>query len=212
MFTGIIEELGGVKALRRDAGAARLTISASAVLDGTIVGDSICVNGVCLTVIDLNKNVFSADIAVETLKVTNLGELRIGDKVNLERALRLSARIGGHLVNGHIDSIGHIRGKREEGNGWRISIDAPESILRYIIKKGSIAIDGISLTVADVDKTGFSIAMIPHTGKLTTLGFKSAGATVNLEVDIIGKYVERLLSGRLESGVSLDLLKRNEFI
>jgi len=212
MFTGIIEELGGVKALRRDAGAARLTISASAVLDGTIVGDSICVNGVCLTVIDLNKNVFSADIAVETLKVTNLGELRIGDKVNLERALRLSARIGGHLVSGHIDSIGHIRGKREEGNGWRISIDAPESILRYIIKKGSIAIDGISLTVADVDKTGFSIAMIPHTGKLTTLGFKSAGATVNLEVDIIGKYVERLLSGRLESGVSLDLLKRNEFI
>jgi riboflavin synthase len=212
MFTGIIEELGGVKALRRDAGAARLTISASAVLDGTIVGDSICVNGVCLTVIDLNKNVFSADIAVETLKVTNLGELRIGDKVNLERALRLSARIGGHLVSGHIDSIGHIRGKREEGNGWRISIDAPESILRYIIKKGSIAIDGISLTVADVDKRGFSIAMIPHTGKLTTLGFKSAGATVNLEVDIIGKYVERLLSGRLESGVRLDLLKRNEFI
>ncbi|HYA87552.1 MAG TPA: riboflavin synthase [Nitrospirota bacterium] len=212
MFTGIIEELGGVKTLKRDAGTARLTISAATVLDGTVLGDSICVNGVCLTVIDLSKNAFSADVAVETLNVTNLGDLRIGAKVNLERALQLSARIGGHLVSGHVDSVGRIRNKREEGNGWRISIDAPEAVLRYVIKKGSIAIDGISLTVADVDKSGFSIAMIPHTAKLTTLGFKSAGESVNLEADIIGKYVERLLSGRVEGGVSLELLKRNKFI
>lgn len=211
MFTGIIEELGGVKALRRDAGAGRLTISASAVLDGTVLGDSICVNGVCLTVVDLGKNEFSADVAVETFNVTNLGDLKIGTKVNLERALQLSARIGGHLVSGHVDSVGRIRNKREEGNGWRIFIDAPETVLRYVIKKGSIAIDGISLTVADVDKTGFSVAMIPHTAMLTTLGFKSASNSVNLEADIIGKYVERLLSGRVEGGVSLELLQKNGF-
>ncbi len=212
MFTGIVEELGSVKALRRDAGAARLTVSASTVLAGTVLGDSICVNGVCLTVVDLGKNDFSADVAVETLNVTNLGDLKIGVKVNLERALQLSARIGGHLVSGHVDSAGRIRSKREEGNGWRIVIEAPENVLRYVIKKGSIAIDGISLTVADLDKTGFSIAMIPHTAMLTTLGFKSAGESVNLEVDIIGKYVERLLSGRVEGGVSLELLMKNGFM
>ena len=138
MFTGIVEEMGSVKALRRDAGAARLTISASTALGGTILGDSICVNGVCLTVVEMHKTDFSADVAVETLKVTNLGELKIGAKVNLERALQLSARIGGHLVSGHVDGVGRIRGKREEGNGWRIFIDAPEAVLRYIIKKGSI--------------------------------------------------------------------------
>lgn len=211
MFTGIIEEMGSVKALRREAGAARLTISASTVLDGTALGDSICVNGVCLTVVDMSGSEFSADVAVETLRVTNLGELRIGARVNLERALQLSARIGGHLVSGHVDAVGRIREKREEGSGWRIFIDAPEGILRYVIKKGSIAIDGISLTVADLDKNGFSVAMIPHTAKLTTLGFKSAGDGINLEVDIIGKYVERLLQGRVENGVSLDLLRKTGF-
>jgi len=211
VFTGIVEEMGNVKALPRDAGAARITISASAVLDNTALGDSISVNGVCLTVVHIGKNEFSADVAVETLKVTNLGDLKIGTKVNLERALQLSARIGGHLVSGHVDAVGRIREKREEGNGWRIFIDAPETLLKYVIKKGSIAIDGISLTVADVDKTGFSIAMIPHTAKLTTLGFKSTGDSVNLEGDLIGKYVERLLSGRMESGVNLELLKKTGF-
>ena len=211
MFTGIIEELGTVKALRREAGAARLTLSAAKVLDGTALGDSICVNGVCLTVVEMNSTAFSADVAVETLRVTNLGDLQAGKKVNLERALQLSARIGGHLVTGHVDSVGRVREKREEGNGWRIFIDAPASVLRYVIKKGSIAIDGISLTVADVDNAGFAIAMIPHTAKLTTLGFKTAGDSVNLESDIIGKYVERLLAGRMEGGVSLDALKKSGF-
>ena len=211
MFTGIIEEMGAVRTLRQEGGAARLTVSASAVLEGTALGDSISVNGVCLTVVDKKADAFSADVAVETLKVTNLGELRTGSRVNLERALQLSARIGGHLVSGHVDAVGRIRAKRQEANGWRIAIDAPEQVLRTVIKKGSIAVDGISLTVADLDKTGFSIAMIPHTAKLTTLGFKSPGDTVNLENDIIGKYVERLLSGRMEQGVSLDLLKQNGF-
>jgi len=211
MFTGIIEEMGSVKALRREAGSAQLTIFASTVLDNTALGDSICVNGVCLTVVDIGRSEFSADIANETLKVTGLGELQGGQKVNLERALQLSARIGGHLVTGHVDAVGRIREKRQEGNSWRVFIEAPETALRYIIKKGSVAVDGISLTVADVDKTGFSIAMIPHTAKLTTLGFKSAGDSVNLETDIIGKYVERLLSGRVEGGLNLEFLKGHGF-
>jgi riboflavin synthase len=211
MFTGIIEEMGTVKALRREAGAARLSVSAATVLDGTVLVDSICVNGVCLTVVELGKSEFSADVAVETLRVTNLGELRTGARVNLERALQLSARIGGHLVSGHVDAAGRLREKRDEGNGWRIFFDAPDTVLRYVIKKGSIAIDGISLTVADVDRAGFSIAMIPHTARLTTLGFKAAGDSVNLESDIIGKYVERLLPGRAEGNVSLELLKKNGF-
>jgi riboflavin synthase len=211
MFTGIIEEMGTVKALRREAGAARLSLSAATVLDGTALGDSICVNGVCLTVVEMGRSGFSADVAVETLRVTNLGELKAGARVNLERALQLSARIGGHLVSGHVDAVGRLREKRDEGNGWRIFFDAPETVLRYVIKKGSIAIDGISLTVADLDRTGFSIAMIPHTARLTTLGFKTAGDSVNLEADIIGKYVERLFPGKEAGSVSLDLLRKNGF-
>ncbi len=211
MFTGIVEELGSVKALRRDAGAVRLTVSASTVLGGTVLGDSISVNGVCLTVVELGKSHFSADVALETLKVTNLGELTVGQQVNLERALQLSARIGGHLVSGHVDAVGRIRAKNQEGNSWRITFDAPAPALRYIIKKGSVAIDGISLTVADVDASGFTIAMIPHTAKLTTLGAKNAGDSVNLETDLIGKYVEKLMAGRIEGGVSLELLRKNGF-
>ncbi len=211
MFTGIIEEMGTVKELRRSGGSARLTVGAGKVLDGTALGDSISVNGVCLTVVAMGAADFSADVATETLNVTNLGDLAIGAKVNLERALQLSARIGGHLVSGHVDAIGRIREKREEGNGWRIFFAAPDAVLRQVIKKGSIAIDGISLTIADVDRSGFSVAMIPHTAKLTTLGFKNAGDSVNLESDIIGKYVERLLSGRMEGSVTLELLKKNGF-
>ena len=212
MFTGIVEEMGSVKALRRDAGAARLTISASLVLGNTAPGDSICVNGVCLTVVEMDKTEFSADVALETLSVTNLAELHVGQQVNLERALQLSSRIGGHLVTGHVDAVGRIRTKRQEGNSWRITIETPGKALRYIIKKGSVAIDGISLTVAEVDSAGFSIAMIPHTATLTTLGFKNNGDSVNLETDVIGKYVEKLVSGRSEEGVSLDLLKKNGFL
>ncbi len=212
MFTGIIEELGTVAGLKRQADSARLILAATKVLEGGALGDSICVNGVCLTVVELGRAGFAADVAAETLKVTNLGELKVGSSVNLERALQLSARIGGHLVSGHVDAVGKIRERRTEGNGWRIFFDAPETVRRYVIKKGSIAIDGISLTVADTDSAGFSIAMIPHTAKLTTLGFKSPGDTVNLESDLIGKYVERLLAARADGeGVSLDLLKKAGF-
>jgi len=203
--------MGTVKTLRRNAGGARLTVSASVVLNNTQLGDSICVNGVCLTVVEMTAQDFSADVAVETLKVTNLGDLKAGARVNLERALQLSARIGGHLVSGHVDAVGRIRAKQEEGNGWRVAIETPQAVLRYVIKKGSIAVDGISLTVADVDATGFSIAMIPHTAKLTTLGFKAAGDSVNLEADLIGKYVERLAAGRLQGGVNLELLRKTGF-
>jgi riboflavin synthase len=212
MFTGIVEEMGSVKALRRDAGGTRLTISASTVLGGTVPGDSINVNGVCLTVVEKENTEFSADVAYETVKVTNLGDLRVGQKVNLERALQLSARVGGHLVTGHVDAVGRIRERRQEGSSWRIFMEVPEVVLRYIIKKGSIAVDGISLTVAEVDTSGFSFAMIPHTAKLTTLGFKTAGESVNVETDVIGRYIEKLLSGRLEGGVNLDLLKKTGFV
>jgi len=208
MFTGIVEEMGSVKALRRDAGDARLTISASTVLEGTVLGDSINVNGICLTVVKIGNAEFSADVAFETLKVTNLGNLRLDEKVNLERALQLSARIGGHLITGHVDAVGRIREKRQEGTSWRIFIEAPKDVLRYIIKKGSIAVDGISLTVADVDTSGFSVAMIPHTARLTTFGFKTAGENVNLETDVIGRYIEKLLSGKVEGGLGLELLKK----
>jgi riboflavin synthase len=212
MFTGIVEEMGSVKEFRRGAGAARLTISASTVLEATATGESICVNGVCLTVVEKDGTSFSADVAAETLKVTNLGELRIGQKVNLERAMTLSGRIGGHLVTGHVDAVGTMKEKRQEGNSWRIFIEAPESALRYVIKKGSIAVDGISLTVADVEKSRFSVAIIPHTAQVTTLGLRTPGDSVNLETDIIGKYVERLLQGRVESGLSLDFLKGQGFV
>lgn len=212
MFTGIVEEMGVVKELRRGTDAARLTISASTVLDGTVVGDSISVNGVCLTVVEKSGTSFSADVAQETLKVTNLGEIRIGQRVNLERAMTLSARVGGHLVTGHVDSVGMIKEKRQEGNSWRIFITAPESALRYIIKKGSIAVDGISLTVADLEKDRFCVAVIPHTAQVTTLGLKSPGESVNLETDLIGKYVERLLQGRAESGLNLEFLKGHGFV
>jgi riboflavin synthase len=212
MFTGIVEELGTIGSLKREGNSARLSVSSSKVTTDSVIGDSICVNGVCLTVVEIDANGFSADVAVETLKVTNLGQLKAGDRVNLERALQLSTRIGGHLVSGHVDGVGRIREKREEGTGWKIFFEAPESLLRYVIRKGSIAIDGISLTVAEVDSQGFSIAMIPHTAKATTLGFKRAGDSVNLEADVIGKYVERLLGNERSSGsVNMDLLRRNGF-
>lgn len=211
MFTGIVEEIGTVKTLRREGGASRLTVSARIVTEDAAVGDSICVNGVCLTVVELDRSSFSADVAIETLKVTNLGELRIGTRVNLERALRISSRIGGHLVTGHVDAIGRITEKRREANGWRVFISAPRDAMKYIIKKGSIAVDGISLTVADVSEDGFEVAVIPHTAEVTTLGLKSAGDTVNLETDIIGKYVERLLAGRTAGRFGLELLKRTGF-
>jgi riboflavin synthase len=195
LFTGIIEELGAVKAVGRGRDSAVLQVQASLVTADLKKGDSVSVNGVCLTVIDFTDKAFSAEVMAETLRKSNLGRLKTGDRVNLERALRPTDRLGGHLVSGHIDGVGRIKSVSKEDIATVFAIEAPEDVLRYIVKKGSVAIDGISLTVVDFDKAGFRVSIIPHTASLTTLGTKGAGDTVNLESDMIAKYVERLFPG-----------------
>ncbi len=195
MFTGIVEELGTVKTVTKGANSAVLTIAAATVIEDVNTGDSICVNGVCLTVVGFTSSGFSADVMAETLLRSNLGELKPGDRVNLERALKPSSRLGGHIVSGHIDAVGNIRSVRREDIAAVFTIAAPESVLRYVIEKGSIAIDGISLTVVDFSEDSFRVSIIPHTAANTTLGFKREGAKVNLEADMIAKYVERLFPG-----------------
>ncbi|MBQ7514787.1 MAG: riboflavin synthase [Schwartzia sp.] len=189
MFTGIVEEIGTV----RRAAAGHLSIGAQRVLEGTQVGDSIAVNGVCLTVTTLDAAGFEADVMPETLRRSSLGALRPGSRVNLERALTLSARLGGHIVSGHIDGTGRVAALREEKNARVMTIEAPPALTRYIVVKGSVALDGVSLTVAAETPGGFSVSLIPHTRGVTTLDEKNAGDTVNIETDIIGKYVEKLL-------------------
>ena len=193
MFTGIIEEMGTVRRLDRTPISCRLTIAATLVLQGTQIGDSIAVNGVCLTVTDLQKDAFTADVMPETLRRSSLGILRSGSSVNLERAMVANGRFGGHIVSGHIDGTGTIASKAPEGNAQIVTISAAPNLLRYIVEKGSIAIDGISLTVASVTKSSFSVSLIPHTGACTTLLSKLPGDPVNLETDVIGKYVEKLM-------------------
>lgn len=194
MFTGIVEEIGKVRAIARGSASAVLTVEASRVLDGTSVGDSIAVNGVCLTVISVGSGEFSADVMAETMRRSCLGELRRGSPVNLERAMAADGRFGGHIVSGHIDGTGTVSSMKREDNAVWVTVDAPEQILKYIVEKGSVAIDGISLTVAQLTQKSFSVSLIPHTGAETTLLQKKPGDVVNLENDIVGKYVERLLS------------------
>lgn len=194
MFTGIVEEIGKVRAIARGSASAVLTVEASRVLDGTSVGDSIAVNGVCLTVISVGSGEFSADVMAETMRCSCLGELRRGSPVNLERAMAADGRFGGHIVSGHIDGTGTVSSMKREDNAVWVTVDAPEQILKYIVEKGSVAIDGISLTVAQLTQKSFSVSLIPHTGAETTLLQKKPGDVVNLENDIVGKYVERLLS------------------
>ncbi|RPA57966.1 riboflavin synthase [Aerococcus agrisoli] len=193
MFTGIIEEIGKVKAIQKGEKSSILTIAAKTVLADTIIGDSISVNGVCLTVTDLTADAFQMDVMAETLDRSNLGQLAIGQQLNLERALNLEKRLGGHIVSGHIDGVGTIESFRQDDNAVWVTISASPNLLRYIIEKGSIAIDGISLTVARVDEVSFAVAIIPHTAEETILLKKAVGDTVNLECDLIGKYVEKLL-------------------
>ncbi len=193
MFTGIVEELGRVRSITPNAGGARLEIEAVSVLDDATIGASIAVNGCCLTVVELGDGVWSADAVVETLARTNLGDLAPGDPVNLERPVRLADRLGGHLVQGHVDGTGLVRRRDPQPDGSELfGFDAPSDVLRYVVHKGSITVDGISLTVAALDEDGFAIAVIPHTLAVTTLGARAPGARVNLEVDLIAKYVERL--------------------
>ena len=195
MFTGIVEEKGEILSIERGTASAILTIRAKEVLSGTKVGDSIAVNGVCLTVTKLSADHFTADVMAETLRRSSLGELRTGSYVNLERAMALGDRMGGHIVSGHIDGTGRVLSVRTEDNAVWFRIAATPGILRLVVEKGSVAIDGISLTVAKVYGDSFEVSVIPHTRAVTTLAEKKPGDTVNLENDVIGKYVERLLQG-----------------
>lgn len=190
MFTGIIEETGTILS----AGNGKICIAAQKVLDGTKIGDSIAVNGVCLTVTNIESLNFTADVMNETLSRSNLGSLKKGSQVNLERAMAADGRFGGHFVSGHIDGTGKILKMQNDGNAVWVYISAPRTILNLIIEKGSVAIDGISLTVAKVDEKEFAVSVIPHTGEETTLLSKKAGDIVNLENDVIGKYVQKLMN------------------
>ncbi len=213
MFTGLIEERGTVKSIERRAGSMELTVSGKEVIKDMRKGDSVSVNGVCLTVIRVSGEQgiwFSVDVSPETLRKTNLGELRIGEQVNLERALKAGERLGGHFVTGHIDGVGIIRKKIKEGDTFLFEIEAPDEIMNYIIPKGSIALDGISLTVVDFNKNRFSVSIIPHTLEVTTLGRKRVGNKVNLEADMIGKYVFKMIKGG--KGINLDFLKSYSYL
>ncbi len=212
MFTGIIEKTGIIRSIQKSGHSAVLTIGASAVLDGLRLGDSIAVNGVCLTVVFLSEDSFSADVMHETVERSNLWKLNVGSTVNLERAMPLNGRFGGHIVAGHIDGTGVISKVRKDENAIWFTVRTSPGILRYVIDKGSIAIDGISLTIAGVTEIDFSVSVIPHTAQNTTLGEKRVGDTINLENDCIGKYVEKLLrTPGGQSGISKEFLARYGF-
>jgi len=220
MFTGLVEEKGKLISLRRGADSAHLKIGARLVMSGMQTGDSIAVNGVCLTVTTFDEGAFTADVMAETLAKTNLGELQAGDRVNLERAMRLGDRLGGHLVSGHIDGVGTIIKKERHDIATLITVAAPPAGMRYIIKKGSVAVDGTSLTVVDFNEDSFQVSLIPHTAHATVLGEKKPGDRVNLEGDMIGKYVERWLGARQREesekapskGLSAELLAEHGFV
>lgn len=220
MFTGLVEEIGIVESVKKGPKSATITIKAKKVLEDTELGDSIATNGVCLTVTSFTSDGFGVDVMAETMRKSNLNNLSPGNKVNLERALRLGDRLGGHIVSGHIDGLGTVRDFRREDNAIWVSIAAPPDILKYIINKGSIAVDGISLTVAYLDDECFGVSIIPHTGDETTLLEKNIGDKVNLEVDMIGKYVEGLMSLKddnkadnvSESDIDIEFLSKHGFL
>lgn len=215
MFTGIVEEMGCVKSVQHGAVSSFVEIKAKAVLSDAHIGDSIAVNGVCLTVTNITADSFRADVMNETLSRSSLGTLRQGGYVNLERAMSANGRFGGHIVSGHIDGTGTIADIKKDGIAVWYTITSSPEILRYIVEKGSVAIDGISLTVADVSDTDFKISVIPHTAAQTVLGFKKSGDIVNIENDIIGKYVEKLMGYGTDksqkSSITMDFLAENGF-
>lgn len=214
MFTGIIEEIGTIKEILVLHNTAVITVSADRVLEGTDIGDSIAVNGVCLTVSTLGNGCFSADATPETFSRTSIGFLRKGDNVNLERALSADGRFGGHIVMGHVDGRGKIMGITRDENSIWISIKAGLEIMRYIVMKGSVAVDGISLTVAGTSPEGFTVAVIPHTADVTTVRYMKSGDAVNLETDVVGKYMENFIypeeQGKRE-GITMEKLTRYGF-
>lgn len=201
MFTGLVVEMGEIASLTKRDGGARLFLSAQTLSLEAKIGDSISVNGTCLTVVEMKGKTLGFDVSSETLRSTNLGNLRTKDRVNLEPSLRLDSRLGGHFVTGHIDGVGTIKSKSSAGEALKIVIGAEDEITRGLVEKGSVAIDGISLTVVDVLLKGFSVVIIPHTTQLTTIGFKGPGDTVNIEVDILGKYVSKFLRKGEGSGL-----------
>ena len=212
MFTGIVEAVGSVREIKPSEKGISLEISIPKIYDDIKAGDSIAVNGTCLTAKDINSAFFIADVSAETLRMTTLGRLRTGDKVNLERALRFSDRLGGHIVTGHIDGTARLQTKVKEGESVKLSFALGKDLLRYLINKGSIAIDGISLTVNEVDSGSFSVNIIPHTAEKTTLLDKRVGDEANIEVDVIGKYVERLLGKGKESRINEGFLLEHGFM
>lgn len=217
MFTGLIETVGSVRTLKRVGGGGRLSIAASLSARELQLGESIAVNGACLTVVEFGEGYFVADVSPETLERTTLTTLAPRSKVNLERALRLGDRLGGHLVSGHIDAVAEVVERRQDANAIRFTFRLPNEFLSYLVEKGSVAIDGISLTVNQVGTEVFSVAIIPHTLEQTTLADLQTGGRVNVEVDILAKYVERLLGTRVtpppkRSGVDLDLLAKHGFV
>jgi len=193
VFTGLVRELGEIAAVKKRNGGAFLSLYAKDTASTADIGDSIAVNGVCLTVVSKKERELSFDLSDETLRSTNLGTLKTGGRVNLEQSLRPDSKIGGHFVTGHVDAVGNIRSKVDIGDMWKFEIEAPPQVMQFVVDKGSIAIDGISLTIVDILKNSFTLVIIPHTAKLTTLGLKDPGNTVNIEVDILGKYVAKLL-------------------
>ena len=216
MFTGIVEEVGTIQSIKRGRKSSILKIKGQKVLQGTRIGDSISTNGICLTVTKVGNDFFEADVMSESLNRTNIGELVPGSYVNLERALSLATRLGGHIVSGHIDGTGKIRNLKRDDNAVWITIETAPELLRYIIEKGSIAIDGVSLTVVTVNDQFFKVSIIPHTGEETILLQKKMGDTVNLECDMIGKYVEKLLGldskeDVQEGQVTAELLRESGF-
>jgi len=222
MFTGIIEGWGEIRSIRSSGQGRHFTIDTEFSLDETKIGDSIAVNGACLTVVSKEARRFETDVSPETLAYTTFGKATIGQRVNLERALRLSDRIDGHLVSGHIDGIGFIKQKSLLGNAIIVTIRAPEELTRHMIRKGSVAVDGISLTINRCDRDGFEVSVIPHTASITTIGVKKSGDVVNLETDMIGKYVERFVSesrgdkgsdsNATDSSKYLEFLTKNGFL
>lgn len=216
MFTGLIEDLGRVRELRLAAASAQLTVATAIPTESLVLGESIAVNGVCLTVVTIGRDSFTADVSPETLGCSTLGRLTTGSPVNLERALRLSDRLGGHLVSGHIDGTGEVVGRVREANAVRFTIRAEPALTRFVVAKGSIAVDGISLTANKTHEDRFELTIIPHTLDVTTLRDRQIGSAVNLEVDIIGKYVERFLGLRQEpdkgQGLDLEVLAKHGFL
>ncbi|OFX16237.1 MAG: riboflavin synthase subunit alpha [Armatimonadetes bacterium RBG_16_58_9] len=212
MFTGLIEEIGIVKSLTRVT-VGKLVVASEKVIRDVDVGDSVSVSGVCLTVTSVGDGELSFDAVPETLARSALSELRPGDKVNLEASLRAGKMMGGHFVQGHVDGVGKVESIRSVGESWEISVSAPPRVLRYVVEKGSVAVDGISLTVASVDSRNLKVAVIPHTLSATTLHLKKVGDPVNLEADIIGKYVEKFVAERSDStGVTEDALREAGFM